>query len=202
MTDASAAPAQTRTPLRPRHVLYLILLAVGFAYIAAPELWFPWAHFTGGSFHLGPWWSGTGSFTGPDGEYQLELYLGPMKTGSHPTLRTFLHGEGHLCTPSGKKFILHVEGDMDKHLPLNTLGRTIDISSFARSRPGSFSAMKAPGSPHVRLLGVWGPGKIEAKGNLEYEQAAPGQPRPPGPAPIMVTLHHSSEWWATPCPAH
>jgi hypothetical protein len=199
MSDASSGLPKKRPPLRGRHVLYLILGVVGFAYVSAPELWAPWVYFTGGSFHVVPWWSGTGSFAGPDGKYQLYLYLSPMNTGSHPTLRTALDGDGHLCTPSGERLVLHVEGDMDKHLPSNTLGRSIEISSFARSKPGSFSAMQAPGSPYVRLTGVWGPGRIEAKGTLEHQPAAPGHPAPPKPTPITVTLQQSGEWWPPAC---
>src|SRR5260370_41566893 len=72
--------------LRARHVLFLTLVVVGFAYLAAPELWDPWVYFTGGSFHAVPWWSGAGSFTAPDGTYRLYLSLSPVNTGSHPTL--------------------------------------------------------------------------------------------------------------------
>lgn len=198
MSDASSVLPQKRPPLRARHVLYLILVVVGFGYLAAPEFWVPWAHFTGGSFHVVPWWAGAGSFAGPDGTYQLYLYLSPMNTGSHPTLRTALDGDGHLCTPSGKRLILHVEADMDKHLPLNTVGKSIDISSFARS----VTQMTAPGSPYVRLTGVWGPGRIEAKGTLEHQPAAPGHPASPKPTPITVTLQQSGEWWPPKCQVH
>jgi hypothetical protein len=202
MPDASSGLPKQRPPLRPHHVLYLLLALIGFAYISAPELWAPWVYFTGGSFHAVPWWAGAGSFTGPDGTYQLYIYLSPMNTGATLMRRTALVGDGHLCTPSGERLILHFDADMDKHLPRNTLGRSIDISSFARSKPGSFSGMKAPGSPHVRLAGVWGPGRIEAQGTLEHEAAAPGQPAPPKPAPITVTLQQSGDWWPPACQTH
>ena len=202
MPDASSGLLQKWPRLRARHVFYLILGAVGVAYLAAPELWAPWVYYTGGQFHAVPWWSGAGSFAGPDGTYQLYFFLSPMNTGSHPTLRTPLDGDGHLCTPSGERLILHVEADMDKHLPLNTIGRSIDISSFARSKPGSFSGMIAPGSPYVRLTGVWGSGKIDAKGTLEHHPPAPGHPQPPKPTPITVTLHQAGEWWPPNCQTH
>lgn len=199
MSDAASGLSQKHTPLRTRHVLYLVLLGVAFGYFSAPQLWVPWVYFTGGSFHAVPWWSGSGSFAGPDGEYQLYLYLSPMNTHSHPTRLTALEGNGHLCTPSGERLVLHVSGDMDKHLPLNTIGRSIDISSFARSKPGTFSEMKAPGSPYVRLTGLWGPGRIEAKGTLQHQPSAPGQPPPPEATPITVTLQQSGEWWPPAC---
>jgi hypothetical protein len=202
MSSPSSGLPQERPRLRARHLLYLILCVVGFAYLAAPELWAPWVYFTGGTFHAMPWWSGTGSFAGPDGTYQIYLYLSPLHTGAHPTLRTALEGDGHLCTPSGERLIIHVGADMDKHLPLNTIGRSIEISSFTRSKPLSFSGMKEPGSPYVRLTGVWGQGKIEAKGTLKHEPAAPGHPAPPKPAPITVTLQQSGEWWPPSCRKH
>jgi hypothetical protein len=183
-------------------MLYLILAAVGVAYLSAPELWAPWVYFTGGSFHAVPWWAGSGSFAGPDGMYQLYLYIGPLHTGAHPTYNTALEGNGHLCTPSGERLILHVGGDMDKHLPMNTIGRSIEISSFARSKPRSFSGMEAAGAPYVRLSGVWGPGRIEAKGTLEHHPAASGHPAPPKPMPISVTLQQSDEWWPPACRRH
>ncbi len=201
MPNASSELPKKRTPLRPRHVLYLILGLIGLAYISSPESWAPWAHFTGGSFHAMPWWSGTGSFAGPDGTYQLYIYLSPLHT-KHPTFYTPLQGNGHLCTPSGERLVLHVTADMDKHLPLNTIGRSIDISSFARSKPGTFSAMEAAGAPYVHLTGVWGPGRIEAKGTLKHHPAAPGQPAPPKPVPITVTLQQSGEWWPPACRTH
>ena len=201
MPDASPALPQKRTPLRARHVFYLILGLAGFALITAPEWFTPWLYFLGGSFHATPWWSGAGSFAAPDGTYQLYLYLSPLDSGSHPTLRTDLAGDGHLCTPSGERLIIHVEADMDKHLPWNTLGKSIEISSFTPSRFG-IGGMKALGSPYVRLTGVWGPGKIDAKGTLEHELPAPGHPAPPKPAPISVTLQQSGEWWPPSCRAH
>ena len=202
MTDASPALLQKRPPLRARQVLFLLVVGVGVVFISAPELWAPWVYFTGGSFHVMPWWSGSGSFAGPGGTYQLYLYVSPMHTRYHTINHTPLTGNGHLCTPSGERVILSVSADMDKHLPLDTIGRSIEISSFARSKPGSFSGMKAPGAPHVRLTGVWQPGKIEAKGTLEHESPAPGQPEPPKPTPIAVTLQQSGEWWPPACQAH
>lgn len=199
MADASFASPRPRPRLRARHLLYLLLGAVAFAYIAAPELWAPWVYFTGGSFHAVPWWSGSGSFAAPDGTYQLYLYLSPLHTGAHPTIRTALAGDGHLCTPAGERLVLHVEADMDKPLPRNTLGRSIEISSYARSKPGTFGELKAPGSPYVQLNGLWAPGSIEAQGTLDHQPAAPGHPTPPKPAPIHVTLHQSGKWWPPSC---
>ena len=201
MSNASESPRK-RTPLRPRHVLLLIFLVVAFAYFSAPELWAPWVYFTGGSFHAVPWWSGTGSFAAPDGTYQIYIYLHPLHTGAHRTFYTALEGNGHLCTPSGERLALHVEGDMDKHLPSNTIGRWIAISSYVRSKPGTFSELKAPGSPYVKLTGVWQPGRIGAKGTLEHQPAAPGHPAPPLAAPITLTLQQSGEWWPPACRTH
>jgi hypothetical protein len=202
VSNTSSGVSPKRPRLRARDVLFLVAVGVGFAFLFAPQLWAPWVYFTGGSFHAMPWWSGAGSFAGPDGTYQIYLYLSPMNTHSHPTLRTLLQGNGHLCTPSGERLVLHVSGEMDKHLPVNTLGRSIDISSFARSRPGTFSAMTQPGSPYVRLTGVWEPGRIVANGALAHQPAAPGQPPPPKAAPITVTLQQSGEWWPPSCRAH
>jgi hypothetical protein len=200
--DASPPSPPKLRSMRARDLLFLIPVAIGFAFFAAPELWSPWVYFTGGSFHAMPWWSGAGSFTGPDGSYQLYLSLSPMNTGSTPYRLTPLQGDGHLCTPAGERLILHISGDMDKHLPMDTLGRTIEISSFPRSKPGSFSAMQAAGKPYVHLNGVWGPGRIDAKGMLEYEPADPGKPKPPQPSPIAVTLQQGGEWWPPACKKH
>ena len=202
MVNASSEPLRKRRPLQARDVLFLTAVAVAFALLYAGRSLAPWLHFTGGSFHVLPWWSGAGSFAGPDGTYQLYLYLTPLDTRSHPTIRTALTGNGQLCTPSGERLVLHVSADMDKHLPWNTLGRSIDISSFARSTPGTFSAMTAPGSAYVRLSGVWGPGRIDAKGTLAHQPAAPGHPPPPRPAPITVTLQRASDWSMPSCPTH
>lgn len=198
MSAAADPSLRKRTPLRARHVVYLVFGAIGAAYIAAPQLWAPWVYFTGGSFHALPWWSGAGSFAGPDGTYQLYVYLEPLNTGAHPSFDTALTGKGHLCTPSGKQLVLQVSGDMDKHLPRNTLGKRIQVSSFVRSRLG-LSGPTIPGSPYVKLDGVWGVGRIDATGTLEHQPAAPGQPAPPAPAPITVTLQQGGEWWPPSC---
>jgi hypothetical protein len=198
MSDHVPGSAYKRTPLRARHLFYGILIVLGCAYIAAPEFWLPWAHLTGGSFHIAHWWSGAGTFAGPDGSYQVYLYLEPLHT-THATYDTALTGRGHLCTPSGDRWVLEVSGDMDKHLPRNTLGQKIEINTFARSKPGSFSGMEAPGAPYLRLNGIWGTGKIEARGTLEHQAAAEGKPKPPPAAPIAVTLQKSSDWWAPAC---
>lgn len=202
MPDAASELPRKRQPLTARNVLFLLAVAIGAAYLCAPTFWLPWGHYTGGSFHLVPWWAGAGSFDAPDGTYQLYLSISPMDTGSHPTLRTPLVGDGHLCTPSGERLILHIEGDMDKHLPVNTLGRSVDISSYHPNKPGTFSELIAAGSPYVKLTGVWGPGRIDANGTLEYQPPAPGHPAPPKPAPISVTLRQAGTWWPPPCPAH
>ena len=201
MPSADSVIPTKRTRLRTRDVLFLVLVAVGFAFFSAPELFSPWVYFTSGSFHPMPWWSGEGSFTAPDGNYQLYLYLGPMNTGATRTLHTALTGKGHLCTPAGERLVLQIQGDMDKHLPQNTIGRSIEISSYVPSAPGTFSAYTPPGSPRVTLTGSWGVGKIEAKGTLDHQPAAPGHAAPPKPAPIAVTLHQSDTWWPPACPA-
>ncbi len=189
-----------RARLTPRSLLFLVLVGSGFAFFSAPQLFSPWVYFTGGAFHLVPWWTGVGTFTGPDGQYQLYLYLSPMYTGSALTRTTALTGAGHLCTPSGERLVLKVQGDMDKHLPRNTIGKRIEISSFVRSKPGTFSAYTPPGSPYVELNGVWAAGVIDANGKLEYQAPAPGQPKPPSPAPIAIVLHESGRWSTPACP--
>jgi hypothetical protein len=200
MPSSDSAIPTKRARLRTRDVLFLLLVAAGFVFFSAPQLFSPWVYFIGGSFHPMPWWSGAGSFTAPDGNYQLYLYLEPLHTGASRTIHTALTGKGHLCTPSGERLALQVQGDMDKHLPQDTIGRWIEISSYVRSSPGTFSAYTPPGSLRVKLTGSWGIGKIEAKGILDHQPAVPGQVAPPKPAPIAVTLHQSGMSWPPACP--
>lgn len=155
MPSADSGIPSKRPPLRSRHLLFLVLVVIAFAFVSVPELFSPWVYFTGGSFHLMPWWSGAGSFTAPDGQYQLYLYVSPMNTGSTVTHTTALAGAGHLGTPSGERLVLEVQGDMDKHLPQDTIGRRVEISSYVRSKPRTFSAYTPVGSPQVKLTGIW-----------------------------------------------
>jgi hypothetical protein len=201
LPSTNAAPLSKRPPLRARQVLFLVLVACGFAFLSAPELFSRWVYFTGGSFHPMPWWSGVGNFTTPEGTYQLYLYLGPLNNRGSRNIHTALTGKGHLCTPSGERLVISVEGDMDKHLPQNTIGQGIEMSSYVRSTPGTFSAYTPPGSPRVTLTGTWAVGKIEARGTLGHQPAAPGHPVPPKPVPITVTLRQSDAWWPPACPA-
>ena len=189
-----------RPPLRPRHLLYLVLGIIALSFFTAPQLFSPWIYFAGGSFHLTPWWSGAGSFTAPDGQYQIYLYLSPMYTGPTVTHTTALSGGGHLCTPSGERLEIEVQGDMDKHLPPDTIGRRVEISSYVRSKPGTFSAYTPLASPRVILSGIWGVGKIDAKGTFDHQAVAPGHAAPPRPAPIALTLREAGRWWPPSCP--
>jgi hypothetical protein len=190
--------ANWRKAMQPRNLLFLIGVALAFAFFSAPEYFSPWCHFTGGSFHLVPWWSGAGSFTGPDGKYQIYLFVKPMNE-KHATWDTSLVGEGDLCTPRGEKLRIHISGDMDKHLGLDTVGKKIEISTYVPSRFG-FGGITPPGSPYVKLTGTWGVGKIEATGVLDH-QPVDGKPAPEKPAPIAVTLREASDWASPPCPA-
>ena len=132
MVNASSEPLRKRRPLQARDVLFLTAVAVAFALLYAGRSLAPWLHFTGGSFHVLPWWSGAGSFAGPDGTYQLYLYLTPLDTRSHPTIRTALTGNGQLCTPSGERLVLHVSADMDKQ---STMEHARQIHRHQQLRP-------------------------------------------------------------------
>ena len=174
--------------------LIVVLLAVVVALMAATALFAPWAYYLGGHFHWAPMWAGVADFAGPDGEYQLFLWMRPFPQGTALHLDTALTGNATLCTPQGERIFMKVSGGMDRHLPTDTVGQRIGLSAYERNAVYRFwDSVNKPGGARLALKGVWAEGRIDATGTVT---------RAKGLAPMNFSgaLKETELWRAPGCP--
>jgi hypothetical protein len=137
--------------LSPRHVLVLMLLAAlavgGFLAYA-----YQWAFYLGGTFHIMPWWQGTGRIHEKNGDYVLYVLVGPQTRNVHAYLETNLTGNALLCTPRGEKIYLVLGGGMRRHLGVVTEGEAIHLYMHHRAWN---SGVTNDYAPHFELQGHW-----------------------------------------------
>ena len=80
----------------------------------------PWNYYTGGHFHVLPWWDGAGRFSAPasGGDYSMFFTISP----SLSQYRNWdLQGTAFLCTPRGERIAFEMGGDLPRgiHKDLN-----------------------------------------------------------------------------------
>jgi hypothetical protein len=105
----------------------LIFLLAAILLLAATGLFYPWAFYLGGKFHILPMWQGLGRAHTKSGQYLVWIRFQPTPTGSRMYLSSNLTGEAYLCTPRGEKLRMHLGGSMAKHLNLSTDGESISL---------------------------------------------------------------------------
>jgi hypothetical protein len=123
-----------------------------FAAIAAP-----WGYYLGGHFHFIPMWNGMGTAHTPAGDFVFFVTLYPDLR--HPgRYNTWLTGNGFLCTPKGERMHMRTSGSMEKHLAVDTQGKTIHIYMHRTSTWASF--MNSDYRPSIAFEGSWGKDEI------------------------------------------
>jgi hypothetical protein len=75
---------------------------------ALTGLFYPWAFYLGGKFHMMPIWQGWGRAQAKSGDYLLWVQLEPTPQGSRIIPHSNLRGIGYLCTPRAEQFRLHL----------------------------------------------------------------------------------------------
>ena len=92
--------------------------------LGIPALLTPWGFYMGGSLHLIPVWYGWGRMHSntAGGDYVIQVSFYP-KVGRYFGPR-HVDGNAWLCTPRGEKLRLHLGGDFQKDLKLDTNGKT------------------------------------------------------------------------------
>lgn len=105
----------------------VILILAAILLLAATGVFYPWAFYLGGKFHILPMWQGLGRAHTRNGDYLVWVRFQPTPRGSKMYLTSNLTGDAYLCTPRGENIRMHVGGSMAKHLNLSTNSEWVDL---------------------------------------------------------------------------
>jgi hypothetical protein len=130
----------------------LLLVLAGVLFLAFTGLFFPWAFYLGGNFHILPYWQGWGRAHAKSGDYLLFVRIEPTTRGSRMYLSTNLTGIAYVCTPRGENIRLNLGGGMRKHLNLSTDGEAISLYMFYWPWNANFINDR---NPRLELRGHW-----------------------------------------------
>lgn len=130
-------------------VLLILLAVVG---LGLPALLTPWGFYMGGRFHVIPSWTGWGKMhsSKAGGDYVIMMTFSP-KTGKRLG-PAHVSGNAWLCTPRGEKFTLHLGGDMQKDIRLDSNGKT---ASFYMDTYTLKSQFTGDDRPQLEFRGKW-----------------------------------------------
>jgi hypothetical protein len=105
-----------------------LVLAVAFVFLTAlTAVFYPWAFYLGGTFHILPMWQGWGKEHTKNGDYLIWVTFEPTTRGSGMYQQSNLTGTAYVCTPRGERLPMHLGGGMPKHLNLSTDGEPIRL---------------------------------------------------------------------------
>lgn len=131
-----------------------ITLALGVVLITAlTGVFYPWAFYLGGKFHIMPMWYGWGSAHAKSGDYLVWVQFEPTPRGSGMYLATNLTGNAYVCTPRGERLAMHLGGSMRKHLNLSTDGE--HISLYMNYWPLWYGSFIGDRRPSLEFRGNW-----------------------------------------------
>jgi hypothetical protein len=130
----------------------VVLVLGAILILAATGVFYPWAFYLGGKFHIVPGWQGWGRAHTQNGDYLLWLRFQPTPRGSKMYLDTNITGDAYVCTPRGENIRLKLGGGMRKHLNLSTDGEPISFYMYYRPWNGPFIAERRP---RLELRGNW-----------------------------------------------
>ena len=131
----------------------LVLVASGILLTAMTGLFYPWAFYLGGKFHIMPFWQGWGRMHSKGGDYLVWVQFEPTPRGSKMYLETNLTGRAFVCTPRGERLPMHLGGGMRKHLNLSTDGEAIHL--YMDYWPLGFGGFVTDHRPSLQFRGHW-----------------------------------------------
>lgn len=139
-------------PLRGPIQWVVLLVLIVVVVVGLPALLTPWGFFMGGRFHVIPSWTGWGKMHSnkAGGDYVIMMTFSP-KTGKGLG-PTHVDGNAWLCTPRGEKFTLHLGGDFQKDLRLDTNGKTASLYMNSYTIKSQFTG---DNRPHLEFRGKW-----------------------------------------------
>ena len=131
-----------------------VVLVLGLILVAAMTgLFYPWAFYLGGKFHIIPYWQGWGKLHAKTGDYALFVRFEPTPRGSRIIPHSNLKGVGYLCTPRGEQFRFNLGGSMRPHLNLSTDGEAINL--YMSYWPALYGQFIGERRPSLDLRGHW-----------------------------------------------
>jgi hypothetical protein len=137
----------------------VLVLVLGAVFLTAlTGLFYPWAFYLGGKFHIVPMWQGWGRLHGKAGDYLVWVQFEPTPRGSKMYLESNLTGNAYLCTPRGERFPMHLGGGMPKHLNLSTDGEPIHL--YMNYWPLWYGGFINDRRPSLEFRGKWQNPKI------------------------------------------
>ena len=107
--------------------LVVVLVLGSVLLVAITGVFYPWAFYLGGKFHIIPMWFGWGTAHAKSGDYVVWVQFEPTPRGSRMYLASNLTGNAYVCTPHGERLAMHLGGSMRKHLNLSTDGEPISL---------------------------------------------------------------------------
>ena len=131
----------------------LVLLFGVVLMTAITAVFYPWAFYLGGNFHIIPIWQGWGRLHGNGGDYLVWVQFEPTPRGSGMHLESNLTGRAYLCTPRGERIPMHLGGGMPKHLHLSTDGAPIHL--YMDYWPLVTGGFIADHRPSIEFRGHW-----------------------------------------------
>jgi len=131
----------------------LVLVASAILLTAMTGLFYPWAFYLGGKFHIMPFWQGWGRMHSKGGDYLVWVQFEPTPRGSKMYLETNLTGRALVCTPRGERLPMHLGGGMRKHLNLSTDGEAIHL--YMDYWPLGFGGFVTDHRPSLQFRGHW-----------------------------------------------
>lgn len=131
----------------------LTLVVAAVLLIVLTGVFYPWAFYLGGKFHIMPMWYGWGTAHAKSGDYVVWVQFEPTPRGSKMYLGTNLTGQATVCTPHGERLRMHLGGSMRKHLNVSTDGEPISLYMFYW--PIGYGSFIADHRPSLEFRGSW-----------------------------------------------
>jgi len=129
------------------------LAVAGVLLTALTGVFYPWAFYLGGKFHIVPMWYGWGTAHAKSGDYVVWVQFEPTPRGSKMYLSSNLTGQATVCTPRGERLAMHLGGSMRKHLSLSTDGEPISL--YMNYWPLGYGSFISDRRPSIEFRGNW-----------------------------------------------
>jgi hypothetical protein len=131
----------------------LVLLLGVVLMIALTGVFYPWAFYLGGKFHILPYWQGVGRAHAESGDYLVWVQFEPTTRGSRLYMASNLTGNAYVCTPKAERFRMHLGGSMRKNLNLSTDGEAISL--YMNYWPLFYGQFIGDRRPRLEFRGKW-----------------------------------------------
>jgi len=131
-----------------------VVLALGVVLMTAlTGVFYPWAFYLGGKFHIIPLWQRWGRAHATSGDYLIWVQFEPTPRGSRMYAASNLTRNAYVCTPKGERLPMHLGGGMRKNLNLSTDGEKIRL--YMNYWPVWYGSFISDRRPSLEFQGNW-----------------------------------------------